>query len=162
YAHELADYDGTPLNIVHRDVSPHNIFVTYTGQVKLVDFGVARTELNLVQTAQGTIKGKLSYMAPEHWRGKADRRSDIFGMGVCLWEMLTGERLFMGDATEILRRLTAEPIPRVSSLRPDIPPSLDEVIAKAVEKNVSQRFQTAEAMRQELEAFLRDGGHAVT
>jgi eukaryotic-like serine/threonine-protein kinase len=101
YAHELADYDGTPLNVVHRDVSPHNVFITYDGQVKLVDFGVAKAATHAQRTSTGVVKGKISYMAPEQALSVAvDRRADIFSVGVILWELVTGQR-FWGDRSEI-------------------------------------------------------------
>jgi serine/threonine-protein kinase len=112
YAHELADYDGTPLGIVHRDVSPHNIFVTYDGEVKLVDFGVAKALTNNEKTETGALKGKVSYMAPEQAMGTPDRRADLFSMGCVLWEFLTGQKLFDGEAVFVLNRLMNEPILR--------------------------------------------------
>jgi serine/threonine-protein kinase len=97
YAHELHDYDGTPLAVVHRDVSPHNVFITYEGGVKLVDFGVAKNLASAHQTRPGTLKGKFSYMAPEQFLGRpSDRRADIFSVGVMLWEMLAERRFWNG------------------------------------------------------------------
>jgi serine/threonine-protein kinase len=99
YAHELSDYDGQPLNVVHRDVSPHNLFVTYDGQVKIFDFGVAKAESQLALTTQvGVLKGKIAYMAPEQANGlDVDRRADIFAVGLVLWELLTLQRLMARD-----------------------------------------------------------------
>ena len=92
-----AIFDGTPLEIVHRDVSPHNVFLTYEGEVKIVDFGIAKATLNTLRTETGVLKGKLTYMAPEQTQGKADRRSDLFVLGIMLWEALSGRRLFRGS-----------------------------------------------------------------
>ncbi|MCU0682628.1 MAG: protein kinase [Polyangiaceae bacterium] len=161
YAHELCDFDGSPLGIVHRDVSPQNIFVTYDGVIKLVDFGVAKAALNSVRTATGAIKGKASYMAPEQVMGLADRRSDVFSMGVVLWEAFAGRKLFTGEVVSILHRVLNEPIPLVSSLVPAIDPRLDAIVARAVEKNADARYQTAQEMRGALEAYLADSGQAV-
>jgi serine/threonine-protein kinase len=114
YAHELADFDGTPLGVVHRDVSPHNIFVTYTGQVKVVDFGIAKAMSSASATRPGVLKGKVAYMSPEQARGDAvDRRADIFAMGVILWEMATGKRLFHGlPEIQIVQAVLQADIPR--------------------------------------------------
>src|SRR5580692_2855373 len=114
YAHELKDFDGTPLDIIHRDVSPHNVFVTYDGQVKLVDFGIAKAALSQVQTEVGVLKGKVAYMAPEQAMGTdVDGRADIFAMGIVLWELLAQERLMTGEsAAATLLRLLQQPIPR--------------------------------------------------
>ena len=95
HAHELADFDGTPLNIVHRDVTPHNVFVTYNGQVKVVDFGIAKAEGRASETKHGVVKGKVSYMAPEQARsGMLDRRTDVFAVGVMLFEACTRRRMW--------------------------------------------------------------------
>ena len=103
-AHELADFDGTPLGVVHRDVSPHNLFVTLEGQAKVLDFGIAKLERSMVETEVGTVKGKLRYMAPEQIRGdKLDRRADIYAAGVILWEALTGERMWKVSAEGEIR-----------------------------------------------------------
>jgi serine/threonine protein kinase len=158
YAHELCDYDGTPLGIVHRDVSPQNIFVTYEGQAKLVDFGVAKAALNCVRTEVGAIKGKASYMAPEQVHGRADRRSDVFSMGVVLWEALAGRKLFTGEMIRVLHKVLYEPVPRLSSVLPGVDPRLDAIVARAVEKDPAARFQTAQSMRDALEAYLAASG----
>ena len=98
YAHELVDYDGSPLGVVHRDVTPHNVFVTYDGAVKVVDFGIAKARDALTHTKVGIIKGKIAYMAPEQARGETvDRRADVFAVGVMLWEAVTGTRPWKGD-----------------------------------------------------------------
>ncbi|HEU4406654.1 MAG TPA: serine/threonine-protein kinase [Polyangiaceae bacterium] len=163
YAHELCDYDGTPLGIVHRDVSPHNLFVTYEGAIKLVDFGVAKTALNRVRTEAGIIKGKAGYMAPEQVLGLADRRADVYALGVVLWEMLAGRRLYAGELYKVLHRVLHEPVPRVSSVAPEVDPELDAIVARAVEKKPDDRYPTARAMREALEGYLAargPGAHA--
>jgi Protein kinase domain len=158
YAHELCDYDGSPLDLVHRDVSPHNIFVTYDGQVKVLDFGVAKAALHRVRTETGAIKGKAGYMAPEQMSGPVDRRADIYSLGVVLWEMLTGRKLYAGGLYAVLHRVLHEPVPRVSSVVPDIDPELDAIVARAVEKRPEDRYPTALAMRAALEGYLAAQG----
>ncbi len=163
HAHELADYDGTPLNIVHRDVSPHNVFVTYDGQVKLVDFGIAKAALSRAQTEVGVLKGKIAYMAPEQAMGDAtDRRADLFAMGIVLWELVTRQRIWGKDApSAVLHKLINLPVPRMSTVIPDIDPKLDAIVAKALEKSPDQRFQTAEEMREALERWIAESGQIV-
>ncbi len=160
HAHEAQDYDGRPLEIIHRDVSPHNVFVTYTGQVKLVDFGIAKAVLSSTETEVGVLKGKVAYMSPEQAvGGKIDRRADIFAMGIILWELLTRQRLMTGDsAASTLHRVLNAPIPAVSTVREDIDPELEAIVAKALEKDVRYRFQTAQEMRDALDAFLNSAG----
>ena len=149
YAHELKDFDGTPLSIIHRDVSPHNVFVTYDGSVKMVDFGIAKAALSSVQTEVGVLKGKVAYMSPEQAAGGAiDPRADVFAMGIVLWELLAQERLMTGDsAAATLHRLLSAPIPRITSLRPDVSPALEGSSRAPSEKDPSRRFASALDMR---------------
>ena len=161
HAHSLRDYDGKPLGIVHRDISPHNLVVRYDGVTKLLDFGIATASLTGAPAEPGVVTGKVAYMAPEQARGAADRRSDLFAMGVVLWEMLAGRRLFDGAAAAVLRRLAHEPIPRLASASPDIDPELDDLVARALEKDPAARYQTANEMRQTIERYLRKTGQIV-
>ncbi len=160
HAHELADYDGRPLNIIHRDISPHNIFVTYAGQVKVVDFGIAKAALSSQETEVGVLKGKVAYMSPEQaMAGPIDQRADIFAMGIVLWELLTRQRLMTGNsAASTLNRLLNAPIPSVSTLREDVDPELDAIVGRALEKDPQYRFQTAQEMRDALDTFIRATG----
>jgi serine/threonine-protein kinase len=155
HAHELRDFDGTPLGVVHRDISPHNVFVTYGGEVKLIDFGIAKTSLNAVHTETGVLKGKVRYMAPEQVaEGRVDRRADIFAFGIVLWEMLTRRPLFEGDAAIVLSKLVGETIPTVRSVRPEASPELEAIAMRALRREPAERYATAEEMRVDLERCL--------
>lgn len=156
HAHELRDFDGTPLRVIHRDVSPQNVFVTYEGQVKLLDFGIAKAERSSAKTQPGWLKGKYAYMAPEQFvDDDIDRRVDVFTTAIVLWELLAGRSLF-GGGTEamVVRRLLQEPIPRLSAVVPDADPILDEILARALDRDKERRFPTALAMREALAAWL--------
>jgi serine/threonine-protein kinase len=156
YAHELTDYDGVPLGIVHRDISPHNLFATYNGEVKLLDFGIAKALGNSSQTQTGVLKGKLKYMSPEQAAcEEVDRRSDLFAIGIVLWEMLAGRRLFEGETVRVINSVLNNDAPLLSSIKKDIDPELERIVAKALQRSRDARYQTAEQMRLELEAFLR-------
>ena len=163
YAHELCDYDGVPLHIVHRDVSPQNIIVTFDGGVKLVDFGIAKASVNLTETETGVLKGKLAYMAPEQARydGVIDRRADIFSTGIVLWECLAMRRLITGDPITAAKKLQDMKIPPPSSENPAVPPELDAITMRALERDVDSRYQTAEQMQAAIEGYLRTSGHYV-
>jgi len=164
YAHELRGFDGTPLDIVHRDLSPPNIFVTYDGVIKLVDFGIAKTTLSSrALTEVGTLKGKVAYMAPEQaGRDVIDRRVDIFAMGIVLWELLVGRRLIEDrSAAAALKHLLLEVFPSVSSVLPEVDSSLDRIVARALEKNPAARYPTALQMREALEEYLARSGPMV-
>jgi hypothetical protein len=163
YAHELCDYDGTPLQIVHRDVSPHNVFVTYDGHVKVVDFGIAKATLNVVSTAAGSVKGKLAYMAPEHaMSGIVDRRADVFAMGIVLWEMIARRRLITGVlSSERLNRLLTMDFPPLSAEDPTTHPLLEVVVMRALQRDPHERYQTAGEMRDALESYIGACGQPV-
>jgi serine/threonine protein kinase len=157
YAHELADYDGTKLGVVHRDVSPHNIFLTYGGEVKLLDFGIAKAAVNSTQTATGVLKGKVRYMAPEQVEElNIDRRADIYALGIVLWETLARRPLHSGDQISILTRIASVDPPLVSTVRPEIPAELEAIVSKALRRGRDERYATADEMRVDLERFLRE------
>ncbi|HEX8703604.1 MAG TPA: serine/threonine-protein kinase, partial [Myxococcaceae bacterium] len=156
YAHTRTDLSGQPLNIVHRDVSPSNILVTYEGGVKVVDFGIAKAESQSTKTEAGKLKGKFAYMSPEQIRTvPLDARSDVFALGIVLWEILVGRRLFKREnelaiMTDILEGEVRPP----SELRPDIPKALDEVVMKALEKDRRKRYGSAQELQLALEKYL--------
>jgi serine/threonine-protein kinase len=156
YAHELTDYDGTPLNVVHRDVSPQNIFVTYNGMVKLLDFGIAKAATHVVQTKTGVIKGKYAYIAPEQALGHAiDQRSDLWSMGVVLWEVLTGRRLFKSsNELATLHETLQGEIKLPSAFRAELPTDLDTICMRALSRDPAERYQSAQEMKDELDRFL--------
>jgi serine/threonine protein kinase len=156
HAHELRDYNGTPLNIVHRDVSPQNIFVTYDGVVKVLDFGIAKTDAAITHTEAGQIKGKLTYMAPEQLLGgRLDRRADIFAAGAMLWELAVGGRVWENvPQPNIIHRLATGDIPRPSA-RATVDPELEAIILTAMAPSPDLRYSTALEMQQALEAYRR-------
>jgi serine/threonine-protein kinase len=160
HAHELADFDGAKLAVIHRDVSPQNIFVTYDGQVKVVDFGIAKTTESTAKTQTGVLKGKAAYMAPEQLNGDPiDRRVDVFTAGTVLWELLTMRRLMAAPShMETLLRVLREPIPRVSEFVTDIDPRLERIVTRALERDPERRFPTARAMREALEDYIAASG----
>jgi len=159
-AHELRDWDGRSLEVIHRDVSPQNVFITYDGEVKLVDFGIAKAATGGEVTQAGVIKGKAAYMAPEQALGRPiDRRVDVYAAGIVLWELLTGRRLFyMPDAQEATQKLLSEPTPPVTSVAKEIPPAIAAVADKALAREPDQRFATAAEMREALELALESSG----
>ena len=164
HAHELTDYDGTPLKVVHRDVTPHNVFVTYDGQVKVVDFGIAKALNSSSETRTGVLKGKVAYMAPEQARGeRVDRRADIFSVGVMMWEAATGKRLWKGvpDIT-ILQRLLSGEIPTPRSIKPELPEKLEAIILKALSHQREDRYETAADLQNAIDAYLEECGERVS
>jgi serine/threonine protein kinase len=155
-AHELRDATGKPLNLVHRDVSPHNVMVGSDGVARLTDFGVAKAEDRLTQTRHGEVKGKLSYMAPEQASsGVSDRRSDLFSVGIMLWEAVTGRRLFRAESVSAtLSKLLANKIAPPSAVDPELAP-LDALLRKALAYDPAARFQTAEEFSDAIDATAR-------
>ncbi|MEO7093277.1 MAG: serine/threonine-protein kinase, partial [Polyangiales bacterium] len=159
YAHERRDLDGTPLSIVHRDVSPQNVIVGFAGDVKVVDFGVAKSGSQTAEsTKSGQLKGKVPYMSPEQARGEeVDWRSDIFAVGVMLFELTTGKRLFKGATEyETLKLIIEREYPRPSWVSTGYPPALETIVMRALEKDREKRYQSAREMQADLEAFVRD------
>jgi eukaryotic-like serine/threonine-protein kinase len=161
YAHDLIGPDKKRLNIVHRDVSPSNIMCLRTGGVKLLDFGIAKAGDQTENTEQGLFKGKLAYVAPERIKNEAlDGRVDLFGLGVVLWEMLAGRRLFRGKSElETLNNVLEMPVPPPSTHRTDVPASLDRVVMRALERDRNARYPTGQAMADDLEIVLRETGY---
>jgi eukaryotic-like serine/threonine-protein kinase len=156
FAHELTDTSGRPLGLVHRDINPSNVIVTYAGEVKIIDFGVAKSAANSNRTISGTIKGKLAYMSPEQVLARGiDRRSDVFSLGVVLWELVAGRPLFTRDSdAATLYSIMNDPIPRVGRYRAGVPEELEALIATALSRTPVDRFTSAEEMQLALETFL--------
>jgi serine/threonine protein kinase/tetratricopeptide (TPR) repeat protein len=160
YVHDATDRKGKPLDLVHRDVSPQNIFLCYDGRVKLLDFGVAHTSRRGVSTDSGLLKGKLNYMSPEQIRGERfDGRSDIFALGIVMWQLITGKSLFHSEIEyKIMKMITEEPIPTTRDERPGIPKALDAIVMRCLERSPKNRFQSAAELRKVLSHFLFFGG----
>ena len=157
YAHELKDYDGKPLNVVHRDVTPSNILLGYDGRVKLVDFGVAKALDSGTQTRAGVVKGKTGYMAPEAFTdsGHVDRRADIYSVGVLLWETLVGRRMWkhLGSGDRLQRAIEGQ-IEPLRQLVPEVPQALEQICLKALQPKPEDRYATAAELQAELETYL--------
>ena len=156
YAHNLKDEVGEPLGIVHRDVSPQNVMVSFEGSVKLLDFGIAKASFQHTKTQDGQVKGKFAYMSPQQCLGEPmDGRADVFALGVVLYESLTGRPLYHRKTQyETMRAVIEEPVPSVRKYRPDLPESLDAIVQKALQKRQEDRFESAAAMQYALEHWL--------
>jgi len=161
FAHKKCGLDGKPLGIVHRDVSPKNIFITFDGVIKLLDFGIAKAHQRLSVTRTGTLKGRYPYMAPEQVvDDEVDARADVFALGICLWEMTTGRRLFEGKtAYEILKRIREQPVPRPSKIVQGYSPAIESVVMRALHKDRDKRYQSCLAMQRDLEEAGALGAH---
>jgi serine/threonine-protein kinase len=160
YAHELTDYDGTPLQVVHRDVSPHNVIVTYEGTSKLVDFGIAKAADATTVTESGVFKGKVRFSSPEQALcQEVDRRADVFAVGMVLWEVLTREPMWknMPDAA-VLLELVSGRIPRPRVVAPSVPEELDAICMKALAVDRTRRFATANDFRRALLDWMHANG----
>jgi serine/threonine-protein kinase len=160
YAHELTDFGGTPFEIVHRDVSPQNVFITFGGGIKIVDFGIAKARDSRHETRGGVMKGKIAYMAPEQAQGeKVTRRADVYSAGVMLWEALVGRRLWQGkNEVEIVSKLLLNEVPSPETLNPNAPMELVKVCRKAMALKPEDRYATAGELHEEIEKYLRGAG----
>ncbi|MSP58853.1 MAG: serine/threonine protein kinase [Myxococcales bacterium] len=165
YAHDFADPETNKLlHIVHRDISPPNILISKMGEVKLVDFGLAKANSQLESTDPGVVKGKFSYLSPEAAQGKdVDRRADIFAVGILMYEMLTGKRLFYGEndyqTVELVRQAR---VPSVTQQNPEVEPELEAVVRKSLARDLNQRFQTAGELQDAIAQYLFSRGLKVT
>ncbi|HYP90488.1 MAG TPA: serine/threonine-protein kinase [Polyangiaceae bacterium] len=164
YAHELTDSRGESLHIVHRDMSPPNVLITRHGEVKIVDFGLAKANSQLERSEPGIIKGKFSYLSPEAAKGgTVDARTDIFAVGIILWELLAGRRLFLGDSDlETVRMVQSARIPSLRAINPAVPPELETVLAKALTEDPAHRYQRARDFGAALNQLLFHLGRSVS
>jgi serine/threonine-protein kinase len=164
YAHDACDHEGQPLGIVHRDISPHNVLMTRHGEVKLVDFGLAKASSHLTAEEEDIVKGKFGYLAPEVTLGQgADRRVDIFAAGILLWEMLAGRRLFKGETDlETFKQVQAAVIPDMRQIRSDVNDDVAYVLSKALARDRDQRYQHAGELAKDLSLVLIRLGKSVT
>ena len=164
YAHDACDHLGAPLGIVHRDISPHNVLMTRYGEVKLVDFGLAKASSHLTADEEDIVKGKFGYLAPEVTLGQgADRRVDIFAAGILLWEMLSGRRLFKGETDlETFKQVQAAQIPDMRQIRSDVGDDLAYVLGKALARDRDQRYLQAGDFAKDLSIVLERLGKPVT
>jgi eukaryotic-like serine/threonine-protein kinase len=162
YAHKLCDDTGKPLHIVHRDVSPQNIIVLFSGGVKIVDFGIAKATSQMHLTQVGTLKGKVSYMSPEQCMGQpVNAASDVFSLGIVFWEILARRRLFKQEnEVTTLQSIVYDEVPAVSSIRPEVPKGLSDIIDCALQKNPANRYKNASEMATAIRGYLRQTGAA--
>ncbi len=161
YAHNKKDAAGRDLNLVHRDVSPQNVLISYDGEVKLIDFGIAKAAGKAGKTQAGILKGKFGYMSPEQVRGlPLDRRSDIFAVGIVLWELVTGERLFVGESDfSTLEKVRNVEIAPPSTYNKRIPEELEKIILKALSREVEDRYQSAMDLHDDLQSWMYTSGN---
>ena len=164
YAHELRGEGGAPLQIVHRDVSPPNVLITKHGEIKIVDFGLAKATSQLEKSEAGIIKGKFSYLSPEAAMGQeVDARTDIFAVGIILWEMLSGKRLFLGDTDYgTVKLVQSAKIPSLRDDNPGVPPELEAILARALARDPAARYTTARDLGRDLTHFLFKLGRPVS
>lgn len=160
YAHDLVDEKERPLGLVHRDVTPQNILIGFNGIPKLTDFGIAKATGRGWETQAGIVKGKFAYMSPEQALGRpVDRRSDIFGVGIVLWEALTGHALFKGtQPTEVISAIRDQPIEAPSQVVPGLTPIVDEIVLRALQRTPRRRYQSADEMGAEIRDLIRRAG----
>ncbi|MGH7437869.1 MAG: serine/threonine protein kinase [Polyangiaceae bacterium] len=156
YAHELTDSSGTPLHIVHRDMSPPNVLITKHGEIKIVDFGLAKANSQIEKSEPGIIKGKFSYLAPEAAMGQdVDARTDIFAIGIMLWELLAGQRLFLGDTDfQTVKKVQAAVVPPISGINKKVPKDLETILTRSLAREPAARYQTAREFGIDLTRFL--------
>lgn len=164
YAHGLSDENGVPLHIVHRDMSPPNVLITRYGEVKIVDFGLAKANSQLEQSQPGIIKGKFGYLSPEAAHGKdVDARTDIFAVGIILWEMLAGRRLFQGKTDlETVRQVQRAEVPDIRTINPQVPEIVARVLERSLAGDPAQRYQTAHELGYDLNQALFQMQRAVS
>ncbi len=164
HAHTARDANGTPMQIVHRDVSPHNVMVSYDGHVKLLDFGIAKAQTASSKTEAGVVKGKFAYMSPQQCLGKnIDARADVFALGICLWEALAGTSLYQRDTDyETMKSVIEDDAPSLRALRSEVPEALEAIVVKALQKSPDARWRSAAEMQIALEDWLASTGKAVT
>ena len=156
YAHELLDDDGNLVELVHRDVSPPNILISKRGEVKVTDFGLAKARTQLERTDPGVVKGKFSYLSPEVANGQpVDARADIFALGVCIWEMLSGRRLFLGDTDyDTVQAVSSADVPSLVGDHPEVDPQFEMLLLQSLARNPAERFQTAREFGDALASYL--------
>jgi serine/threonine protein kinase len=164
YAHRKKDGMGRDLNIVHRGLSPQDVLLSFDGEVKVIDFGIAKAAGRVTQTQPGVIKGKFGYMSLEQIDGPSvDRRADVFVIGVCLYELLTGERLFPGDnPIDIVEKMRRMQVPAPSEHNPHIPRALERIVFRALAPDVNERYPYASELGEDLRRFLRMYGEDFT